>query len=199
MLSKIPSAVWILGALAIGIVFLVVLIAGSSSKLNRTDQQMLDIAIKLEMDSEKFLSDFKSEEVKKAIESQISNINLLTNNDARSTPLVMVNDKRVNVTTLEGVIDVLEGEAMLLESEEKIKLEIYSDFTCPYCAQLFEYLEEQSLLKPELFSKIDYSKLNLPIIGGSISRIYAQAFEAAKLQEKGIEFARELYNLRSSK
>lgn len=195
MLSKIPSYAYIIGVLAIGVIFLFILIASTSDKPTKLEESIVAIASDLGMDGEKFLKDLRSEEVRTIVEMQIQKAKDLTNNNATYTPIIFINNEKITLNSIDEIQQILEEKVSNLAEGENLNLEIFSDFNCPYCFSLFTKINEIKTNNPELFERIVYTKSNLPIIGGNISRLYAQAFEAAKLQDvnKADDFALMLY------
>jgi len=198
MLNKIPEYVWIILVLLLGLVFLGVLVFSTRDAPTKQDQQLIDIAAKLGLDKDKFANDFRSEEIKNIVQSQLEQGLSKFEGLNRYTPLVILNGEVIKLSQIEEIEKLLKDK--LGNSEGKVNLEIYSDFSCPFCKLLFEFMLDFQSREPELFdSRINYQKLNLPIIGGNTSQKYAYAYEAAKMQGKGDEYARELYGLMNKK
>ncbi|MCS7317858.1 MAG: DsbA family protein [Candidatus Dojkabacteria bacterium] len=193
-MKSLNSYVYIFLVILTGIIFLIVLIANTRNIPTKIEKELLSIAETLSLYTKKFLNDLRSEEVRQTVEKQIQKAKSLTNNNASFTPIIFINEQKITLNKFEELENIIQIEVdKNTNSDKNTTIEVFSDFNCRSCYELFKKIEEIKQNKRELFSKINYIKSNLPIIGGNQSKIYAYAFEAAKLQNKGDEYAKALY------
>lgn len=195
MKQVLNSRVIIIATILIGAIFLVVLIASQSGKLSRNEQMVVDLAVKLGLNKDQFVTDLKSEETKSKVDSQKNDV-LARIGGTPSTPQIFINGVRPNLKTFDELESLLSAEvAEIGELEGKVIMEIFSDYNCSACYSLEGYLNSLKVSNPDLFLKIDWQQKNLPFLNPNTSQLYAQASEAARNQNQFFEYSNALFNM----
>ena len=189
-MRKIPSYVWIIITLVVSIAFLLILVANASTKPTRIEQNLYDMAQSLNMDIDKFKTDFKSDSVRKAVEDEKNDaLSRLGNNAA--TPAIFIDGQlyQQDYTNLQAVLNDLVKDRK--DTDPKLKVEEFSDYYCSHCL-IFETIALNIKKDTVLMEKIDFEQKHLPFLNAS-SILYAYAAEATKLQGKFDEMSVKLF------
>lgn len=195
MNQALNSKVIIFATILIGAVFLAVLIASQSGKLSRNEQSVVDLAVRLELNKDQFLADLKSEETKNKVDLQKSDV-LERIGGTPSTPQIFINGVKPSIQTFNELETLLTAETEKIQNtEDKVVMEVFSDYNCGACYSLEGYLSSLKVSNAELFSKVDWQQKHLPFLNASTSQLYAQAAEAARNQGKFFEYSNALFNM----
>lgn len=192
-MKVLSSKALIVLTIVIGIAFLAFLIISQNGKLNRNEQAVVDLAVNLGLDREQFLVDLKSDTVKNIVEEQKKDV-LQRIGGVPSTPQIFFNSEKLALQSYDQIETTI---AQLKEEkpESNVLVEIFSDYNCSACFNLETFLEDLKTRMPDLFVNVDLQQKHLPFLNPNSSQLYAQAAEAAKLQNKFSEYNSALFQL----
>ncbi len=190
-MNKIPSWAYIGIVAVIGIVFLGALVATQQASLTAQEKDMVDLAVRLGLDEEKFKTDLTGKEVKNIVDTQKSEAEALQPGGI-STPAVFIDGIRYENSSYGELKSFLEKKiAEASEEELPVVVDVFTDYNCPACANFAPF---KKALAIELGDDVQVNSKHSPFLRPS-STIYAQAAEAARMQSKFDEFDKELYLL----
>jgi protein-disulfide isomerase len=192
------TAVMIITTVVVSIGLIAVLAASRKDDLTQNEETLVEIAKSLGLDETKFVEDMRSDEVKKIVSDQDADATARLGG-RRSTPAVYLNSEKIEASvSFEQYKTFMQAEI----DEEKAKetpnlpltLEVFEDFQCPACSQFFPVVVQidNAFSNEELV--VEYKNLPLAELH-SFAEKYAYAAEAARMQGKFLEYARELYEM----
>jgi protein-disulfide isomerase len=183
-----------------GVVLIGALVINRGNDLESKYRELVDvfaIADQLGLDKEKFTADIDSEAIHKKVEDY-NNAGQAKFNEERAkgisigTPAVYINGEYLQMqtlndfpTTIQAAVDQAEEEGTL-----PVEIKIYSDFNCPHCAQLSPITRN---VKAEQGENITVEYIHTKVINQGSFTTYSYAYEAALLQGKGDEMAKEIF------
>lgn len=174
----------------VGILGLVFLSASRSGQLTSFEREIVDIADNLGMDTDKFIEDYKSSEIRDTAQASY---NAALARGINSTPTIIINEERITpVYQYSEWKEIIQTRLDAREEKtQKLVIDLYEDFQCSFCAQ-FAPLVQQS--KKEFVNEVtfntNYFFLNPD---NTKSTRYAYAALAAAQQGKEMEFERAIY------
>lgn len=189
-MDKIPSWIYIAVVAVISVGFIAVLVVARSDELNAAQQDMVEVAEGLDMDIEKFEQDLLSDAVVEEVDAHLAEAEAL---NVTGTPSVFINDVQYEfgqVATYETFKSVIENIlATTDEADLPISIVTFEDYNCPSCAR-FEPVKYAMV--DEFGDQIDLYSKHYPFLRDS-SRTFAEAAEAARMQDKFDEFSQALF------
>ena len=96
---------------------------------------------------------------------------------------------QINAEDLSPKLDasrIIKGPVMV-----KISIVEYSDFQCPYCSRGYQTINE---VMKKFDGKVNLIFKHMPLAFHPYADMAAKAFEAARIQGKGLEFHNELFD-----
>lgn len=182
----IPSYVYIIATLLIGVVFIGVLVVSQRGELNSREEELAELAVNIGADREQFVQDYQSSELRDAVQASDAEAN---DRGVAATPTVFVAGERVQTSEAE-IRDAI--SAALEESDGPVLVEEFFDFQCPACGS---FHTTALSIKNDFGDDIDFQvkPYFLPTFNREISEVYAYAWYAADLQGLGDEMEAEIY------
>ena len=188
---KLNATLGIVITLIVGVGLLGVLIVSRKDEIKK-GADIVEIAEKLEMDTDKFIADFESQEVADKVEADRQE-GLDRLGGKASTPSVFVNgayyDRQANPDMVATLTAQIESTP---EDQLPLQVDVYEDYNCPACAAFQTYLYELENYFPA--EQVVFNKKHLPFLQETSTK-YARAAEAAKIQGKFDEYNVELFML----
>lgn len=195
---KNPTLLIVITTLLLGVGFLGFLVANNRDDAKRSSD-VVELAAKLNLDIDKFIQDYESQELVDLVEAQRQDaLNRL--GGSAYTPSVFINGSEYKRTaeistlqTLQALVDEASEEDS--STELPIVVEVFEDYNCSACAAYQADLYEVEQAFDE--SQVVIQKKHLPFLKDS-SEKYARAAEAARKQSKFDDYHIELYKMNFS-
>ena len=179
---------FILGALVLGLGFLGTLIFSRQGQPTSFERELISLAESIGIDKDKFFNDYQKEDVRSKVDQDIAYGESLGVN---STPSAFVNGGKIDTTADYSTFKEIIQREVDSASDLPIKLEIFEDYQCPFCANFFPipYLAEA-----EFGQDITVEHYHFPLENiHPLARRYAYAAEAARQQGKYFEMSQAIY------
>ena len=182
------SMYFIIGALVLGLGFLGFLAFSQKGQPTSFERDLITMAEGLGMDGDQFFKDYKSSEVRDAVQAQVDYGNSLGVN---ATPSAFINEEPIEIAGTYDEFKVTIQNAIANADELPITFQVFEDYQCPFCSNFFPI---PYLVEAEFGNDVIVEHYHYPLDSiHPLSRRYAYAAQAASLQGKYYEMSRAIF------
>jgi protein-disulfide isomerase len=174
--------------LSIGLIAVLVLSKGDEPRA--AERELIELAESIGMDGDQFLEDYRSDEVRGAVDDDVEYAE--DNLERISTPTVRFDGELADTPGSYEDFSAAISEAIeAKDSDEPLEIEVFEDFQCPYCSQFFPMPYQA---EAEFGDSIEVIHIHLPLTSiHPQAESYAWAAEAAKKQDKYVEMSTAIF------
>lgn len=174
--------------LIVGVGGLFILATSRKDKPTSFERDLMTMAGQVGINEDEFLTKYRSSEVRDRVDNIIQ---AAKDRGVQSTPTIYINGSQVNPVTTYAEFDALLSPYIEEADGEKVVVEVYDDYTCPYCARFFPILLQA---KAEFGADVlEINKNYFELNSASLARKYSYAAEVAKEYGKFDQYSRKIF------
>ncbi len=176
----------------VSVAVLALLVLSRGDEPTVRERQVLEIAELIGLDKEKFLQDYRSEDVRNTVAADLAEAD--ARQERLGTPSFFFNGEQIQVpSSYEDLKNKIETAITTLGEDEILLIEEFFDYRCPFCAISFPYTYQA---KVEFGEKIQVKHRFSPLTslaGHQDAESWAWAAQAARLQGKFFEYSKATF------